>query len=889
MAVIADFFDKVLLYNEKFGSEDTVVFYQVGSFYETYQHGSLGKVYDMNELIPYKIIEDKHLKICPVCKITNCNEIIKAYGIPCDNIESCLTILKDINVIIFPQVKTFIGNKEIITRPVPKIHLAGSTIKLQESEHYFVCVSYYKDVYSFAALDIITQIPYITETSQLGYIMSLLERYKPKLLLEYNCKLPININVRPIITDFQRIYTEYNYQNECLKRIYTHINFGFVEPIEYFHLTEHNLLAFIMLCHYFENSDDSYIKNLCNIQNIQNFNQLDLSGPTISQLNIQELFEFVNCTKTKMGERTLKSILYSPFTDSYVIKKRLDDATQFIKLDISSQILNILSNIYDISMIINRASKDSITFYYIDKFIKSIYNIEQLIYITNKIYTFENYDNFNLLKLECSSKFSSEVIEINEHKIIFKDDEELNNLIQTWKNIHTSIHNLDDKIKLEKRDNRYTYSCTTSKWKTMNKKQYININSLKSKTFFETKELSDKNDKLELLTNKIERILNLKYKEICKFILNHKDTLKSLEKWISKIDILNSNALFVKKYPNYSCPEIDLHSENYSYIKVDKLRHPLIEKNIKTTYVPHTFTISPDESMLLYGINGSGKSTILRSLAISVVLAQSGLFVPCNSLILSPYKTLICQVNLIDDPLRGHSSFMTEILSLKNIVEKSNKNTLVLADEIVKGTEQVAAESITVGILYYLIEQHSSFIITSHIHNVINHIIDLKQIKIYHIDTPIYNDIIEFKRELVYGIPEKTLYGLKIAKQLGLQLEIILKAYETQKNILNGKNELSIKKSKYNPIILKGKCQICEYSPIKKTDVRTDTHHIIGQCNADENHQVISQYGTTIHKNDVSNLVELCKSCHEKVHRNEIIISGYKMTSKGRILDYTLI
>ena len=141
-----------------------------------------------------------------------------------------------------------------------------------------------------------------------------------------------------------------------------------------------------------------------------------------------------------------------------------------------------------------------------------------------------------------------------------------------------------------------------------------------------------------------------------------------------------------------------------------------------------------------------------------------------------------------------------------------------------------------------------------------------------------------FDRKLKDGAGDE-LYGLEIAKHLGLSIKFIENAFDIRNELIGKKKTLlSTKKSKYNTKKLVDSCEICKYYPKNSKELNLDTHHINFQCNAD-NYGFIEN---TFHKNEKFNLVILCKECHQKVHRNKITIIGYYDSSKGTELDYTI-
>ena len=137
------------------------------------------------------------------------------------------------------------------------------------------------------------------------------------------------------------------------------------------------------------------------------------------------------------------------------------------------------------------------------------------------------------------------------------------------------------------------------------------------------------------------------------------------------------------------------------------MRHPIVEKlSTDTTYIPHNIELgyeTDQNGILLYGINSSGKSTLMKSIGLNVILAQIGYFVSCSHFEFSPYNSLFTRISGNDNLFRGLSSFMVEMMELMAILKRNNNNTLVIADEICRGTEEKSA-NIIVSYMYVLLD-----------------------------------------------------------------------------------------------------------------------------------------------------------------------------------------
>ena len=365
------------------------------------------------------------------------------------------------------------------------------------------------------------------------------------------------------------------------------------------------------------------------------------------------------------------------------------------------------------------------------------------------------------------------------------------------------------------------------------------------------------------------------YKKYSSSSLKLFDELVSL---IGQID-LNSNLAKLSIENSYSKPEI-IESEQSQFIAKD-IRHPIVEciqKEIE--YIPNDVSLC-ENGILLFGTNACGKSTLMKSIGLTLIMAQAGFFVPCKNLKYSPYTQIFTRILNNDNIFKRQSSFAVEMSELRGILKRSNKNSLVLGDELCSGTETTSALSIVSAGLKTLSDLKCSFIFTSHLHQLID--IDIikknKSLQIYHlkIDYDSEKDLLIYQRKLEKG-SGPAIYGLEVCKSLDLGNEFISLARNIQLEITNSsKTVVNDKVSNYNNDILMDKCQICNENS-------EHTHHIKEQNTANSNN-IIDYH----HKNINHNLVQLCESCHYKVHHGNLRIHGYIQTDKGIQLNYEYI
>ena len=408
---------------------------------------------------------------------------------------------------------------------------------------------------------------------------------------------------------------------------------------------------------------------------------------------------------------------------------------------------------------------------------------------------------------------------------------------------------------------------------------------------------------------------------LSKYYAKYSSVLGLIAKFVGNIDVIKSVAKTSSLY-GYIRPSIwtdssslNNHGElsiNDSFLCAKQIRHPIIERlGSDIEYVSNDIAlgleISEDEfnglfssdseqqsyqsdfdnkehlhnakGILLFGTNASGKSSLMKAVGLNIILAQSGHFVACNNMIYKPYTNIFTRINNNDNIFKGESSFAVEMSELRSILKRANRNSLVLGDELCAGTESISALSIFSSSVVKMKERGTSFIFATHLHELCNipKITALETIKMFHLKV-IYEQnsgVLVYDRKLEYG-NGPAMYGLEVCKAMNMDTDFLLLAEEIRKDLLGVKqNVLDKKQSRYNSKLYIHTCEIC------KQDAE-DVHHIKFQCTSDVNNMIDG----AIQKDVKSNLVPLCKSCHNKVHNSGISIFGYKQTSEGVVLDY---
>jgi DNA mismatch repair protein MutS len=374
-------------------------------------------------------------------------------------------------------------------------------------------------------------------------------------------------------------------------------------------------------------------------------------------------------------------------------------------------------------------------------------------------------------------------------------------------------------------------------------------------------------------------------KELITFIYNKfiskfesfQKELESIVQFITYVDLLYTKASIAKKY-NYCKPNIV--KSDKSFIDATNLRHCLIEQfQSNEIYVTNDISLGTGkvDGLMLYGTNAVGKTSFIKSIGISVIMAQSGLYVPASEFRFCPYKYIFTRIIGNDNIFKGQSTFAVEMSELRTILRLADENSLILGDELCSGTEIMSAISIFVAGIQHLYKRKSSFIFATHLHEIINYeeIKSLSSVALKHMEV-IYDkerDILVYDRKLKDG-PGNSMYGLEVCKSLNLPQEFLDAAYDIRMKYQpeNG-SILSLKTSSYNTKKLVSICERCNVNPGK------EVHHLTYQSDANEQ-GIIKTKEQIFHKNNLANLMTLCESCHNDIHKKNEKLKKMK-TTKG--------
>ncbi len=658
------------------------------------------------------------------------------------------------------------------------------------------------------------------------------------------------------------------------------------------------------------------------------------------------LIKLINNTSTAMGKRLLKERLTHPIKDSKELLRRYALSKELY--DYHTPIENELANIYDIERLTRRIKlsrlhpfelnylydsllsiKEVVSFMENYKFITPPCSLAQLqMFIDSIESTFD---------LSVSGKYMLKDVEANmvcdgiNHKIdeLNKENEKLYEKLELIKKHILGFLSSNDVnfVSIQRLDKEGFYLSLTKNRYNSIKEQLLNSHLIVDDDLLLLKDFSIKvqtttvkiscsltdsiSDKYVHNLRKIIELNKLVFKEkLSEFEKKFATLLEDLVQFIAEVDLTISNIKTSKKY-NYVCPKIVKTKDDENFLEVIDLRHPIIEANEEQgIYVPNDIilgelSLAKDENkdnviiknsnpvnmynnkmhgILLYGINSSGKSSLMKSIGIAVILAQAGFFVPAKSMRFSIFDSVFTRISGADNIAKGLSSFAVEMLELKNIFNRATKKSLILGDEISHSTETMSGLSIVASAILKLSKLEAIFLFATHLHQLpeIEEISKLKNIISLHLSVMYQDeeDKLLFDRKLKHG-SGSSMYGLEYAKSLHMDREFLSVANEIRKKLTDDYSaieRLSQKKtSKYNKELFASTCVICG----RACD---DVHHIKEQARANKDGFI-----GHVNANHKYNLIPLCKEHHKMVHDGTINVNGFIATSKGLELHYTMV
>ena len=519
------------------------------------------------------------------------------------------------------------------------------------------------------------------------------------------------------------------------------------------------------------------------------------------------LFYILNQTSTPMGARFLKNTILRPLRNISHINTRLDIVEYFVNnSSFLSTVNGLLSNIFDIERITSRLISGRATpkdLIWLKLSIKNIPELDAMLQSVPDVFTKYKLDAQEELYFLIEKAINDEPPAAIKEGGIIKSG--YNNHVDELRDIKQNGKSLI--LEIEERERKKT---GISQLKIGYNKVFgyyfevSRLNASKMPDYFERKQTLANSERfiteeLRELENKIlnaeEKLADIEYAlfhDIRKYASNQADKLRQLSKLIAEIDTIAAFANVSIKN-NYCRPKM---VEN-GVINIKEGRHPVVENKIKSSFVPNDLYLDNDDNRLLIitGPNMSGKSTYLRSSALIAVMAHCGCFVPADMAEIPLLDRIFTRVGASDNLSRGESTFMVEMVETANILKNATKNSLIILDEIGRGTSTFDGISIAWAVAEHILNNIGAKTLFA------THYFELTEIgekgkgaQNYTVSVEEWNNEVIFLRKVIKGTADKS-YGIYVGKMAGLPESVIKRANEVLSDLENHE-DISISQSK---------------------------------------------------------------------------------------------
>ena len=798
-------------YNDiKFKYPNTVLLFRVGDFYETFGQDA--------------VLASKVLGIVLTKRGAGSTSETELAGFPHHSIENYLPKLVKAGhrVAICDQLEDPKLTKKIVKRGVTEIVTPGIVINDgvldQKKNNYLASIYFEKNECGISFLDVSTGDFYISQ-GDFKLIDQLISNFSPNEILvskpsknKFNELIGSTYNIYPL--DDWVFDSSYS-KNKLLDHFDTKSLKGFgVEDIQL------GITAAGSIIHYLGDTEHNNLSHISNLQRIfpdsyvwmDKFTMKNLELFNSNSSNGFNLSETIDDTITSMGSRRLKNWIAFPLVEKKDIKMRQEIVSSIIDdNEVSDQLDINLNNISDIERLMSKIATYKISpreLVYLKNSLESVKKIKQslsnisgnlksygktipdsdsIVSLITK--TLKEDSPVSILKGDfINDNYSNELDELR--NIRSSGKEYLNQILERESEI-TKIPSL--KISFNNVFGYYIEVRNTHKDKVP--EDWIRKQTLVNAERYITQELKEYEEKI---INADEKIKDLELKLFLKLIDNLQDsltTLKLISERVSVIDILNSFSKRAIKY-KYICPEII----DEKKIEITQGRHPVIEANLPhgERYVPNDILLNKDQQIIMItGPNMSGKSAILRQTALITILAQIGSFVPAKKMRFSIVDRIFTRVGASDNISMGESTFMVEMNETASILNNLTDHSLILLDEIGRGTSTYDGISIAWAIAEFLHENKNNphVLFATHYHDLNEMESIFKGIKNFNVSVKETKDDVVFLRKLVKGGSNHS-FGIHVAKMAGMPKLVLdsaknkLKLMErTSPNKLKGDNK----------------------------------------------------------------------------------------------------
>ncbi len=808
--------------------EDVLLFYRIGDFYELFFEDGL--------------IASRELELTLTGKNAGLKERVPMCGVPHHAAKSYIEKLvnKSYKVAIVEQLEDPKNTKGMVKRGVVQVFSKGTLVDLEyldsKDTNYIGSILDFNYEYLITYTDISTgnlYSEYILHDKE-KLINEILNLNLKEILIKNDFDIELinilknNYNINITISD-KLLEDKYN---ECYKNVSDeNIKTGIKHLFYYLSVTELNELDH--MTHVEIVVKDNYLNmDIHTIRNLELFETLRLKEREYS------LIWLIDKTKTAMGSRTLKNMLMHPLKDIDLINKRLDYVeklnNEFI---LRENLRNNLYEVYDLERLCGKlicGTLNARDMLQIKKSLKVLPEINNIIKDLN--FDFKLNTHESIYELLEKSIYEEPPITLKEGNLIKsgynKELDELKSLRSGGKDFISSLESIERKKtginNLKVGFNKvFGYYIEVSKGQLDKIKEeygWVRKQTLTNAERFITPLLKEKE---ALVLNAEEKIIELEYNlfiEIKEILKKSIIELKKTAYTLSLLDAYSSLSIASEEY-SLTRPKLT----DKKVIDIKDGFHPVVESVSKKEYVKND--IFMDESvntLLITGPNMSGKSTYMRQLAITIILAQMGSFVPASSAVLPIFDSIFTRIGASDDLVGGESTFMVEMKEAKNAIVNATENSLILFDELGRGTATYDGLSIAQSILEYIDKDiKCKTLFSTHYHELTELENTHPSIKNVHVDAVETNGVLTFLHKVKPGAVDKS-YGIHVASLANMPDKVINRAqeilsiYENDKNVVIPKQVEQIKFEFENDDILKkelDKIDILNITPIDAINI----------------------------------------------------------------------
>ena len=756
--------------------KDVLLFYRLGDFYEMFFEDA--------------VTVSHELELTLTGRAAGLEERVPMCGVPYHavNVYIDKLIKKGYKVAICEQMEDPKTAKGIVKRDITEVISSGtvtSESSLNEKENNFI-----GNIYDFDYMYVISY----SDITTGEYYIEKLDHDKDKVLSEVislglkevicNSKLdPYIINILKSQYKLTVTITDKLYELDNYSYLYNNFDVNYQIAIKhllyYLVVEQRRNLSHIRIV--IEKKQDNYLK-----MDVHTKRNLELTESLRLKERQYSLLWLMDNTKTAMGGRKLKQWIENPIIDKDILNQRYDIIDKLLnEFLLSDELRKYLYEVYDLERLCGRISLGNANardLVQLKNSLRVLPNIKEILTKINFYKQIETLDS--LYELLNNSLNETPPVGLKEGYLI-KDG--YNSELEELKSLRSGGKDFISKFELEEKERTgiknlkigfnkvFGYFIEVSK-SNLNlitpEMGYIRKQTIANGERFITPLLKEKED---LILTSEEKIIELEYNlfiEIRDKVKEYIPNLQEISKVISEIDVIQSFAFISEKY-NYVRPKLN----NKHEIKVIDSRHPVVEKVIKDSYVENDIVMDKNTNILLItGPNMAGKSTYMRQLGIITIMAQIGCFVPAKEANLPIFDKIFTRIGASDDLVSGESTFMVEMIEASNAIKNATENSLILFDELGRGTATFDGMSLAQAILEYIHDHIGcKTLFSTHYHELTDLEKNLKKLKNKHVSAEEKDGNIIFLHKVKDGSVDKS-YGINVAKLAGLPNEVITRA-----------------------------------------------------------------------------------------------------------------